>query len=184
MRFRWDSGLARDISNELDRLEEELGDCKEEIDRCATILREMAGSDADGLIEEYISLTAELKKSVAKLEERFGATGRGINRASELFESNEQTLRGRAENMGAGEQTVSEAENVAWSGTAPIFYNIPGMATVPPIGENEPPRHVVWTPLAGISQTVIIDQILPGGMLTPPWFQVIIDSDNEQRRYH
>ena len=105
MHFRWDSGVARDISSELDWLTEELDDCNAGIERCATILREMAGNDSDGLIENYISLIGELKKGMAKLEESFSATSRGINRANELIDGNEQVLRRQAEKMTAGSST-------------------------------------------------------------------------------
>jgi len=185
MHFRWDSSVARDISSELDRLEEELGESKAEIDRCATILREMAGSDSEGLIEKYISLTDELKKGMVRLEEGFNATSRGINRANELFDGNEQVLRSRAENMTAGNTAAQETGDPGWTGTPPLDYNMPGAATtVPPVGMDEPRRNTPWMPLEGIRQTVVIEQIMSGGVVTPPWLQVIMENDSEQRRYH
>lgn len=186
MHFKWDSSVARDISNELDRLEDNLGECMAEVDHCATILREMAGSDPEGLIEKYVSLTEELKKKMRRLGERFRKTSRGINNASELFEGNEQELLRRAESMGEGPASgVSDAGDPAWGGTAPLFFNIPGMGTVAPIGVDEAPRYPVWAPLEFVNQAVVIDQVAPeGGVVTPPWLLSIIDTDYEQGRYH
>ena len=185
MHFRWDSGVARDISSELDWLAEDLDDCNAGIERCATILREMAGNDSDGLIEKYISLIGELKKGMAKLEENFSATSRGINRANELIDGNEQVLKRQAENMTAGSAAAQENDDPGWSGTAPLFYNIPGKASsMPPVGMEEPRRNTSWMPLEGIRQAVVIEQITPGAIVRPPWLQVIIENDQEQQRYH
>lgn len=184
MHFRWDSSVARDIAKELDRLQEELSDCEAEIDRCATILLDMANGP-DELIEKYLAVAENLKKGVKRMEERFHETSRGIDRASELFERVELELYRKAEGSGDRLPTFiwgsSDTNGIA---TGPVFYNIPNVHATTPVGVGEGAPIASWPALEGIGRAIVIDQVTPGGVVTPPWLLGIVESDYEQRRNH
>ena len=178
MHFKWDSNVARDITSELNRLEQELSDCSVDMDHCAAILRQMQGGGMDKVIEKYISLTDKLRKGLKGLEDRFSDTGRGINRATEMFENVETALRSKADGMTVGRSAESIGADAGWRGTPPLFYNVSSAAQTGPIGLDmaaTPP----WPALESVSQTVIIDQVsLNNDVLMPPWLQGIIDADS------
>lgn len=184
MQFKWDSSVARDIANELNRLEQELSDCKTEVERCTAILRQMQGGELSQTIEGYISLTGKLKKGLTGLEEGFSKTGRGITRANDMFESNELSLRRRADGMGSGH--APGGEDVGWNGTPPLFYNIAGTIGTGPIGGlGLTPQPTIWPMLEGVQRTAVIDWSLPGGGVGMPlWLQNVIDGDYMEQRYH
>ena len=177
MHFKWDSSVARDITSELNRLEQELSDCTIDIDHCAAILRQMQGGELSEVIEKYISLTGKLRKSLLGLEERFSDTGRGITRATEMFENVEASLRSRADGMTGGRSADSIGSDAGWRGTPPMFDSVSPAAQTGPIGldaAGTPP----WPALESVSQTVIIDQVsLNNDMVMPPWLQGVIDAD-------
>ena len=184
MHFKWDSSAARDISRELDRLQEELSDCGVEIDHCATILREMSNG-SDELIEKYLALTENLKKGVKRMEERFQKTSRGMDRASELFDRVEAELQRRAEGNDERLPTfVWGSGGVGGVATGPVFYNIPNAWATAPIGAGESAPPTPWPVLERVSQAVVIDQVSPGNVVMPPWLVGIVESDYEQRRNH
>lgn len=183
MRFRWDSDVARDISTEMDRLGEALADCSAELEKCIGILRQM-GQDPEGAIEKYAALAGTLKKDAGKLEERLAGAGRAVRQANELFETNEQALGRRAADMGSGSASgLSEAGDPGWSGTAPMFYNVPGPAATPPMGTAWQDAPAPWPMPAGIAQAVIIDHtMLTGGMAMLPWLQGLIETGRDRER--
>ena len=177
MHFKWDSSVARDISKELYRLQEELGDSAVEIDRCAAILRDMA-KGPDELIEKYLAVAEDLKKGMRRLAEGFEGTSRGIDRASELFDRVEEEARRRAE---GGDERLPTFEWGAGgergAGNGPVFYNIPEAWGTAPIGAGEGRRAAPWPALDGVSRAVVIDRGMPGGMIVPPWLAGILDSE-------
>jgi hypothetical protein len=179
MHFKWDSNVARDIASELNRLEQELSDCKIDMDHCATILLEMQGNKTDEAMEKFISLTGKLRRGLSRLEERFSDTGRGISRANEMFENNESLLQGKAEAMGGGRSVESIGGDPSWRGTAPMFYDVSSAGhPSPPIGLDMA-AVPLWPTLEGVSRTVIIDQVsLNSNMVMPQWLQGIIDDEN------
>lgn len=182
MHFKWDSSVARDITTELNRLEEELSDCVVEVEQCAAILQQMQGGDLSEAIDRYIELAGRAKKGLVNLEEHFQKTSRGILRANEMFENTELVLRQHADSMGGGSaMPFSSVTDIRPGETPPLFYNIPGMTVYEfPGGESVGPGSP-WPILQEVNQTVVIDQIsLSSGIVTPIWLQDIIDTDDRR----
>ena len=182
MRFRWDSGVARDIVTELDRMEQELDDCVMEVDRGAGILAQMQGGDLSEAIGKYISAIDKLKKGLKRLSETCGSTSRGVLQADELFDGFEARLRGRVESMGTAGAAPGGGDAGAWSGAAPIGETVTTDRTDPIIHMIIPVRQPPWPILEGIGQTVVIDQVAANtDVVMPQWLAGIVHSPEENR---
>ena len=180
MHFKWDSDVARDITNELNRLEEELGDCTAEVERGAAILRDMQGGQLSEIIERYVSLAGKMKRSLMDLEDCFRSTGRGITRANEMFEDLELRLRQRAEGMsGEAQNAMLYADASACTPEPPVFFNVPGQQSTAPLGIGTGAFNDPWPALPGIRQTVVIDQFaFDRGVGMPLWLQGVMNAED------
>ena len=177
MHFKWDSNVARDIANELNRLEEDLNDCAVEIEHGSAILREMQAGQLSKVIEGYVSLAEKMKKSLIGLEERFHQTVRGINTADEMFESIEQALCRRAVSLEETSKPIVVGAGAA--GIPPVLFGESQTTCPEPVEGGAAAPASPWLVLPEIRHTVAIDQVsLNSGMATPFWLESIIDANN------
>lgn len=181
MRLRWDSGVARDIITELDRIEQELDDCVQEVNRGAGILAQMQGGELSKAIEKYVSAAGKIGTSLKQLAEACNGTSRSVIRADELFDGFERQLRGRVEAMGSA-GAPPEAGGAAGGSGGSMLDALNMDHSDPIIHLAIPVKRTPWPILQGISRTVVIDQVAPHtDVVMPQWLLGIVHTPDENR---
>ena len=173
MRIKWDSNVARDIAVELERQEQEIGDCIAELRQCTDILRQMQSGEMSRTIEKYVAAAEELEKGLRRIGEESGRTGRNVTRADEMFEAAEARMKGRAEGM--EDRARADVPATGSGGYGPAYDGWRVHPAVPPIMQRVIAPPPSWPGFNAIRRTVIIDQFTNNaGVVIPQWLSGII----------